>query len=119
MAEERTAVEIRDDREHGKLVALDEGGSVAGTIAYFVMYPEPGALVGVHTVVRPEHEGKGVAGCPGAGVLRAGGPPGVPVVPLCPYLAAWAERHPEQAPKAPDELVRGAERQLGSHPELL
>lgn len=26
------------------------------------MDPAPGALVAVHTVVRPEHEGKGIAG---------------------------------------------------------
>lgn len=58
---EKAAVEIRDDREHGSLVAYEDG-KPAGTIAYFVMDPAPGALVAVHTVVRPEHEGKGIAG---------------------------------------------------------
>lgn len=61
MAAENTSVEIRDDREHGKLVA-HEDGAPAGSIAYFVMYPEPGALVAVHTVVGPEYQGRGIAG---------------------------------------------------------
>ncbi|WP_250291871.1 GNAT family N-acetyltransferase [Streptomyces atroolivaceus] len=117
MAAESTAVEIRDDRENGRLVAY-EGGSAAGYIAYFAMYPEPGALVAVHTVVGPEYEGKGVAGALARDFYAMAAREGVPVVPLCPYLAMWARRRPEQAPEAPEELVRGAERQLASHPEL-
>ncbi len=58
---ENAAVEISDDRERGTLTAYADG-KAAGTIAYFVMEPAPGALVAVHTVVRPEHEGKGIAG---------------------------------------------------------
>ncbi|NUL34931.1 N-acetyltransferase, partial [Streptomyces lunaelactis] len=42
----------------------------------------------------------------------------VPVVPLCPYAAKWAERHPDEAPAAPAELVRAAEEQLKAKPEL-
>jgi uncharacterized protein len=61
MVPENTAVEIRDDREHGKPVAYEDG-SVVGCVAYFAMHPEPGASVAVHTVVEPEHEGKGIAG---------------------------------------------------------
>ncbi|MFD9503042.1 GNAT family N-acetyltransferase [Streptomyces sp. NPDC060035] len=118
MAAGDTAVEIRDDREHGKLVAY-VGGSAAGGIAYFVMYPEPGALVAVHTVVEPEHEGKGIAGALALEFYTMAAREGVPVVPLCPYVAKWAQRHPEQAPEAPEELVQGARRQLESHPELL
>ncbi|MFD6274924.1 GNAT family N-acetyltransferase [Streptomyces sp. NPDC060209] len=114
---ENTAVEIRDDRENGKLVAYEDGSAV-GAVAYFVMHPEPGALVAVHTVVEPEHEGKGIAGALAREFYAMAGREGVPVVPLCPYIVTWARRHPEQACQAPDELVRGAERQLGSHPEL-
>jgi predicted GNAT family acetyltransferase len=117
MAAGNPVVEIRDDRENGKLVAYDDGSAV-GSIAYFAMYPEPGALVGVHTVVEPEHAGKGIAGALARGFYAMAAREGVPVVPLCPYLATWARRHPEHAPAAADDVVRGAERQLGSHPEL-
>lgn len=118
MAAGDTAVEIRDDREHGRLVAYEDG-KAAGVIAYFVMYPEPGALVAVHTVVEPEHAGKGIAGALATEFYAMAAREGVPVVPLCPYVSKWAQRHPEQAPEAPEELVQGAKKQLESHPELL
>jgi uncharacterized protein len=115
---QNTALEIRDDREHGKLLA-DEDGRVAGAIAYFVMYPEPGALVAVHTVVEPEYQGRGIAGALVKEFYAMAAREGVPAVPLCPYAAKWAERHPDRAPEASPELVEGAERQLRNHPELL
>lgn len=114
---ENAAVEISDDRERGMLTAQADG-KVAGTIAYFVMEPAPGALVAVHTVVRPEHEGKGIAGALVRKFYAIAAQEGVPVVPLCPYAAKWAQRHPDKAPAAPEELVREAERQLKDHPEL-
>ncbi|MGW4836476.1 GNAT family N-acetyltransferase [Streptomyces globisporus] len=114
---ENAVVEIRDDREHGNLVAY-EGGESAGAIAYFVMDPAPGALVAVHTVVRPGHEGKGMAGALVREFYAMAAREGVPVVPLCPYAAKWAERHPDEAPEASAELVQEAKRQLRSHPEL-
>lgn len=43
---------------------------------------------------------------------------GVPVVPLCPYAATWASRHPGQAPEAPAELVERAMRELAFRPGL-
>ncbi|MFH9488205.1 GNAT family N-acetyltransferase [Streptomyces halstedii] len=118
MAAENAPVEIRDDREHRKLVAYEDGTAV-GTIAYFVMDPAPGALVPVHTVVGPEYEGRGIAGALAREFYAMAGREGVPVVPLCPYVVRWARRHPEQAPEPTDELVEGARRQLASHPELL
>ncbi|MFG3409160.1 GNAT family N-acetyltransferase [Streptomyces sp. NPDC048142] len=114
---ENAAVEIRDDREHGKLVAYEDGVP-AGTIAYFVMDPAPGALVAVHTVVRSDHEGRGIAGALVREFYAMAAREDVPVVPLCPYAAKWAQRHPDEAPEASAELVQGAERRLRSHPEL-
>lgn len=114
---ENTALDIRDDREHGSLVAYEDG-EATGAIAYFVMDPAPGALVAVHTVVEPEHGGKGIAGALVREFYAMAAREGVPVVPLCPYAAKWALRHPDEAPEAPAELVREAERQLRSHPEM-
>ncbi|GGZ06559.1 GNAT family N-acetyltransferase [Streptomyces nitrosporeus] len=118
MAAENNPVEIRDDREHGKLVAYEDG-TAAGVIAYFVMYPEPGALVPVHTVVQPEYEGRGIGGALARELYTIAAREGVPVVPLCPYVVKWAQRHPDLAPAVPEEMVEGARRQLESHPELL
>ncbi|MFD7613703.1 GNAT family N-acetyltransferase [Streptomyces sp. NPDC059828] len=110
--------EIRDDRDKGRLEAFEDG-RFAGHVAYFTMQGEPPALVAVHTVVRPEHEGKGVAGSLVRAFYAMAAREGVPVVPLCPYAASWAERHPDEAPAPAAELVDEAVRQLKeSHPGL-
>ncbi|THA71081.1 N-acetyltransferase [Streptomyces sp. A0958] len=114
---EQTGPEIRDDRAAGKLLAYEDGGPVGG-IAYFVMGGEPAGLVVVHTVVEPGHEGKGIGGALVGEFYAMAGREGVPVVPLCPYAAKWASRHPEEAPEASVELVERAKVQLALHPEL-
>lgn len=43
---------------------------------------------------------------------------GVPVVPLCPYAASWAAKHPDQAPEAPAGLVAAAKAQLDADSAL-
>ena len=54
-------IEIRDDREAGRLEAVADG-EVVGHVEYFVLESPSRALVPVHTIVEPEHEGKGIAG---------------------------------------------------------
>ncbi|MER5769805.1 GNAT family N-acetyltransferase [Streptomyces sp. NPDC001985] len=112
-----SAFDIRDNRAKGLLEAY-ESGAVTGRIAYFVLDGDPAALVAVHTVVRPEHEGKGIAGSLVRAFYGIAAREGVPVVPLCPYAAAWAQRHPAEAPEAPAGLVEAAERQLKADPNL-
>ncbi|MFF9349192.1 GNAT family N-acetyltransferase [Streptomyces sp. NPDC014734] len=107
---------MRDDRANGDLRAYEDG-ETAGTVAYFVMDGEPAALVAVHTVVEPDHEGRGIAGALVREFYAMADREGVPVVPLCPYAAAWAQRHPDLAPEAPTELVERAKAQLASRPE--
>ncbi|MFF0400305.1 GNAT family N-acetyltransferase [Streptomyces sp. NPDC005248] len=114
---ENTALEFFDDRENGNLLARADGRT-AGVIAYFVMDGTPAALVAVHTVVEPEHRGKGFAGALIQEFYAMSDREGVPVVPLCSYAAKWALGHPDQAPVAPAELVERAAQQLKSHPEL-
>ncbi|MFE5096477.1 GNAT family N-acetyltransferase [Streptomyces sp. NPDC056638] len=114
---DRIEFDIRDDRASGNLRAYENGKAV-GVIAYFVMDGAPAALVAVHTVVEPGHEGKGIAGALVQEFYAMAGLEGVPAVPLCRYAAKWAQRHPGQAPEAPVELVEQAKVQLKSHPEL-
>ncbi|MEU9251976.1 GNAT family N-acetyltransferase [Streptomyces sp. NPDC048270] len=105
------AVEFEDERKAGRLLAAEDG-TVVGYIAYFVLAEPPHALVAVHTVVEPGHEGRGIAG----GLVRTfygiAAAEGVPVVPLCPYAAAWAAKHPDEAPQAPAEAVAAAKARL-------
>ncbi|MEO3973763.1 GNAT family N-acetyltransferase [Streptomyces sp. CAU 1734] len=112
-----SAFDIRDNRPKGLLEAYEDG-AVTGRIAYFTLDADPAALVAVHTVVEREHEGKGIAGALVREFYAMAGREGVPVVPLCPYAAKWAERHPEEAPAAPEALVTAAKEELRANPRL-
>ena len=109
-------IEIRDDRPAGRLEALS-GGEVVGRVEYFVL-DEPGrALVPVHTVVEPAHEGKGIAGSLARELYGVAAREGVAVAPLCPYVVQWAARHPDQAPAADPALLRAARDWPAAHPD--
>ncbi|WP_345597379.1 GNAT family N-acetyltransferase [Streptomyces marokkonensis] len=108
-------IEIRDDRAAGRLEAV-AGGEVVGRVEYFVLDAPERALVPVHTVVEPAHEGQGVAGSLTRELYAVAGREGVAVAPLCPYVVTWAERHPDEAPAADSALSRAAREWLVAHP---
>ncbi|WP_328928974.1 N-acetyltransferase [Streptomyces sp. NBC_00190] len=110
-------VEVKDERKAGRLLAF-EGGAVVGFIAYFVLAEAPHALVAVHTVVEPGHEGRGIAGELVKTLYGIAAAEGVPVVPLCPYAASWAAKHPDQAPEPAPEVVSAAKVQLDADADL-
>ncbi|MFS8197682.1 GNAT family N-acetyltransferase [Streptomyces sp. CWNU-52B] len=113
-----TDITIRDDRAAGRLEAY-AGDELTGRIEYFVLEGPGGpggALVPVHTVVEPAHEGKGIAGSLARELYAIAARESVAVVPLCPYVARWAERHPDEAPAAGPELVSAAKDWLVAHP---
>lgn len=102
-------IEIRDDRQAGRLEALGSGGGeVVGHIQYFVLESPARALVPVHTIVEPAHEGQGIAGSLARELYTIAAREGITVAPLCPYVVKWAERHPDEAPAADPELLRAA-----------
>ncbi|TQK50628.1 hypothetical protein FBY35_0967 [Streptomyces sp. SLBN-118] len=110
--------DIRDDRPKG-LLQTHADGHVTGRIVYFTLDADPAALVAVHTEVEPEHEGKGIASALVREFYAMAAREGVPVVPLCPYAAKWATKHPDEAPVPPAELVQEAKAQLKTdHAEL-
>ncbi|KPH97222.1 hypothetical protein OK074_6620 [Actinobacteria bacterium OK074] len=108
-------IEIRDDRAAGRLEAY-EGDEVVGRIEYFVLEDPRGALVPVHTIVEPAHEGRGIAGSLARELYTVSARESLPVAPLCPYVVAWAARHPEEAPAADPELLSAAKEWLVAHP---
>ncbi|MDW4906383.1 GNAT family N-acetyltransferase [Streptomyces sp. ADMS] len=109
-------IEIRDDRPTGRLEAL-AAGEVVGHVEYFVLAARGRALVPVHTIVEPAHEGKGIAGSLAREMYVMAVREGIVVAPLCPYVAKWAERHPAEAPEADPELLRAAREWLAAHPD--
>jgi len=111
-------IEIRDDRAAGRLEAV-AGGEVVGRIEYFVLDAPERALVPVHTAVEPAHEGQGVAGSLARAFYALAAREDSAVAPLCPYVAAWAGRHPDRAPAAGPELMKAAHAWLAAHPERI
>jgi uncharacterized protein len=69
------------------------GSQVVGVIAY---YPEDGRLTLLHTEVDTAFEGKGVASRLVAGALDDIRRRGLLLVPVCPFVRSYLERHPEQ-----------------------
>jgi predicted GNAT family acetyltransferase len=83
----------RDNPEESRYELLVDG-AVAGVIVY---RSKPGVLTLVHTEVAEELEGRGLAGRLVAFALDDIRARGLRLVPRCPYVAAYLERHPEQA----------------------
>ncbi|MFG2883549.1 GNAT family N-acetyltransferase [Streptomyces sp. NPDC048297] len=109
-------IEIRDDRAAGRLEAVGDG-EVVGHIEYFVLESPARALVAVHTLVEPAHEGKGIAGSLTRELYAIAEREGVQVAPLCSYVVTWANRHPEAAPPAAPELLTAARNWLRAQPD--
>ncbi|MEU2726216.1 GNAT family N-acetyltransferase [Streptomyces griseoviridis] len=108
-------IEIRDDRAAGRLEAVIEGQPV-GRVEYFVLTDPRRALVPVHTVVEPAHEGRGIAGSLARELYAVAAREDVPVAPLCPYVTQWIARHPDVAPAGDPELLDAAKQWLRDHP---
>jgi uncharacterized protein len=86
-----TDVQVSDNPEkHRYEVVID--GEVAGASYY---RDRDGVRVVTHTEVSDDFEGKGVGSRLVAGALDDIRARGLRVTPLCPFAAAYIERHPE------------------------
>lgn len=70
---------------------------VRGSVAGFAEYRQrPGGVVVLpHTVVGPEFEGQGVGSALAEYAVNDIAASGGSIRPLCPFIAAWIQRHPE------------------------
>ncbi|MEZ5138653.1 MAG: GNAT family N-acetyltransferase [Acidimicrobiales bacterium] len=89
------AIEIthQADGDRGRYHLLVDGAE-AGELDYRM---HEGRRVFVHTGVRDEYEGQGLAGQLAARVLDDARADGLQIVPLCPYVRGYLERHDEYA----------------------
>jgi uncharacterized protein len=83
---------VRDNPDERRYELL-RGGELVGEIRYRV---KPGAIVLLHTEVAPSAEGQGLGGRLVAGALADIRSRGLRLVPVCPFVAAYIRRHPEQ-----------------------
>jgi predicted GNAT family acetyltransferase len=86
-ADDRT---VRDNPGELQYELLD-GDTVVGFIRY---RREPGAVALVHTDVDPDLEGTGAASELVEQALDDVRRHGLNVIPICPYVRSWIDRHP-------------------------
>ena len=85
--------------------------TIDGDLAGFAEYQArplgvPTHLVITHTEIDEAFHGKGLGGQLARGVLDAARRDGLRVVPLCPFIAAWIEQHPDYAELVDEDRLR-------------
>ena len=93
MADSATGITVEDDEAASRYEALDDG-KVIGFARYV---RRGGRTIFVHTEVEDDHEGEGIGSALAAAALDAERAAERPVVPLCPFVRAYIERHTEYA----------------------
>jgi predicted GNAT family acetyltransferase len=86
--------------QHRFEVRLD--GELAGFAVY---HRRGGRMYLVHTEVDPAFEGKGIGSALARGVLDAERALGEPVVPLCPFMRGYIDRHADDADLVDKEML--------------
>jgi predicted GNAT family acetyltransferase/glutaredoxin len=87
------APEVVDVPERSRY-ELRVGGETVGEAAYRL---RDGRIVLIHTEIDEALEGRGLGSVLAAAVLEDARRRGLEVVPLCPFIAGYIERHPEYA----------------------
>jgi predicted GNAT family acetyltransferase len=86
----RPQPEVREDPDRSRFDASVYGRTV-GHMRYR-RFPERIDLI--HTEILPQHEGKGYGGALIAAVLAQAREEGLAVIPHCPFVREYIERHP-------------------------
>ena len=93
---------LRDDEENHRYVAeLD--GEVAAYAAYHLRKGQ--RYFFVHTVVEPAYEGRSIGSQLVRFALDDVRAKGAQIVPLCPFVAGWLERHVEYQDLVDEEIM--------------
>lgn len=92
MAETDEITVVRNDGRHRYEALLN--GAVVGHVWYRL---RPGQVVLVHTEIEPEYEGRGVGAVLARETLDDIRARGEKVVPQCPFIAGYIQRHPDYA----------------------
>ena len=99
MADEQTEVVDVPDRDRYE-IRLDD------RLAGFAQYVRRGGRTFfVHTEIDPKFEGKGLGSKLAAGALGAERAAGTKVVPLCPFVRSYIDRHPEEMDNVDQALL--------------
>lgn len=94
------AVTDAADRDRYEAHAGDDG-ALAGILQY---RRRPELIALVHTEVVPAFEGQGIGGALARFALEDARASGTAVLPFCPFVNAYIQRHPEYAELVPESL---------------
>lgn len=84
------AISVTDVPDRERFEAREESGEVAG----FMTYQLTGDIIAyTHTEVMPEFAGRGVGSQIARAVMQDAKDRGRSVVPLCPFLVKWLDKH--------------------------
>ena len=96
-----TSPEVRDAPDaHRYEIAVD--GEVAGFAEY---HRRGGRAYFVHTEIDPRFEGQGLGSKLAQAALDAERARGEPIIPMCPFIRGYIEKHPEYADLVDTELL--------------
>ena len=92
---------VTDDPAHTRYL-LTVGGETAGVIVYRPLSrAATPTRVFLHTEVDPAFEGRGLGSTLIAAALADARERGIAVLPQCPFVKAYLQRHPDQADVVP------------------
>jgi hypothetical protein len=92
---------VRDDPQNHRYL-LEVDGKVVGVAVYHL---RGNRYFFVHTEIDPEHEGEGLGSTLARGALDDVREMGMKIVPLCPFITSFIERHPEYADMVDQPLL--------------
>ena len=84
---------VVDNRDFWRVEAHVDG-AVAGFAAY---RDRPGKRVFTHTEIDPAFEGQGIGSTLARAALDEARADGIGVVPQCPFIRGWIDKHPDYA----------------------
>jgi uncharacterized protein len=93
------ADEVTDNSDERRY-EIHSDGRLAG---YLVYGSRPGLIALVHTETLPEFEGRGLGSKLVRGALDDARARGMSVLPFCPFVNGWIERHPEYTDLVPED----------------
>jgi predicted GNAT family acetyltransferase len=85
-------IAVTDAPEKNRFEARDDDGTLAGVITYQVT---GNVIAYTHTKVEPDFEGAGAGSALARAAMDDARAKGRTVVPICPFVSGWLEKHPE------------------------
>jgi predicted GNAT family acetyltransferase len=92
---------VRDNPAESRY-EISLGGRRVGLSSYRL---RPGGLVFLHTEISPGFEGRGLGGELARAALADVRARGLKAIPLCPFVAAYIAKHPEERDLVPTDFL--------------